>query len=495
MSGFWKFLVGGIVGGVVGFLVSPRRTPREPAALLRPGEGAGVESAERPRLVSAPLLEEEPFGQPASEPMQEVAREPWDAPAEALVEALEMREEEAGSPEVEEVLEEAILRADESTMAPPATEPPATWFLSGGSLPPATEIAESPGNDNSLGGRGEGIMLHEEREPEPVGVEFAEPGTGEGELELEEIEVEEEYVVPLWAEEPHVAEPEGAEAAEPGEPLLESGHTPQPDAATAETRIEETKQRLRAAHQAMLAAQRRAVETEDTQTVPPVVTGAVSQPEELQPAAEGAGLRRPAGEGEPEATHISAEARETFVTEMQASHDDLRARIEETRRRIKQELEQSFEMEPSDEGEADGDERASAISEPAVPERVEPESTAPSGRLVAESGEQELAQDGPSVTVPQETSLESASDFVAGEIEKLGADVGAGPEFDFEAMRRKIESTRNRLKSKAFDAMMAGETVLLERSDDGQAISAPAPPQVDKEVEETVESTLVEEEY
>ena len=60
-------------------------------------------------------------------------------------------------------------------------------------------------------------------------------------------------------------------------------------------------------------------------------------------------------------------------------------------------------------------------------------------------------------------------------------------------MRARIELTRSRLKAKAFDAMMAGETALLGR-DDGARSSGPVPSAgFDSEIEQTVDNTLREE--
>ena len=75
----------------------------------------------------------------------------------------------------------------------------------------------------------------------------------------------------------------------------------------------------------------------------------------------------------------------------------------------------------------------------------------------------------------------------------------AGPsatgEFDQEAMRRRIEETRSRLKAKAFDAMMSGEGALLGRDEGRSAPAQGNKVQVDTEVDSTIESTLTEEEF
>jgi hypothetical protein len=62
---------------------------------------------------------------------------------------------------------------------------------------------------------------------------------------------------------------------------------------------------------------------------------------------------------------------------------------------------------------------------------------------------------------------------------------------DYDAMRARIELTRSRLKAKAFDAMMAGESALLGRDPE----TSPAPARsatFDSEIEQTVDSTLRE---
>ena len=100
-------------------------------------------------------------------------------------------------------------------------------------------------------------------------------------------------------------------------------------------------------------------------------------------------------------------------------------------------------------------------------------------------------------------AFEAVPEMPAVIAEAAGADEAVGTEsvsdgaaeFDREAMRLRIETTRNRLKAKAFDAMLSGESSLLGRSTagetDGGARIADMP--VDSEVDETIESTLTEE--
>lgn len=135
---------------------------------------------------------------------------------------------------------------------------------------------------------------------------------------------------------------------------------------------------------------------------------------------------------------------------------DLRARIEDTRERIRRELELSF----------------AARSQQEAPSEPEP---APGP--IAEGGEPKAAPSG----VPSGAE---------------GVPRAPDGSFDQEAMRHRIEETRNRLKAKAFDAMMSGEASLLSRdSEAGQRASTAPPVSLDSEVAESIEKTLTEEEF
>lgn len=127
--------------------------------------------------------------------------------------------------------------------------------------------------------------------------------------------------------------------------------------------------------------------------------------------------------------------------------EDLRTRIEATRRRIRKELEQPFAPLPS---------------EHPVPER--------------------------SASEPVEDSVEFTLDEIPG-ASRERVDV------DYESVRRRIEQVRSRLKAKAFDAMMSGEATLLGR-DSGRPPTDkhPVGPVVDADIDQTIETTLREEE-
>lgn len=159
-------------------------------------------------------------------------------------------------------------------------------------------------------------------------------------------------------------------------------------------------------------------------------------------------------EAEPVVEPVPAEVSASPVDEVAAVESDLRARIEETRRRIQAELERPFRLD----------------SESAAPESV----PAPAGGAPA-----------------TETSHPEspARDL-------LQAELGETRTFDYEEMRRRIEETRSRLKAKAFDAILSGETALLSREGTSgtDVASSAASLKVDEEVEQSIESGLSQEE-
>lgn len=159
-------------------------------------------------------------------------------------------------------------------------------------------------------------------------------------------------------------------------------------------------------------------------------------------------------EAEPVAEPAPAEVSASPVDEVAAVESDLRARIEETRRRIQAELERPFRLD----------------SESAAPESV----PAPAGGA-------------PATETSQAES--PARDL-------LQAELGETRTFDYEEMRRRIEETRSRLKAKAFDAILSGETALLSREGTSgtDVASSAASLKVDEEVEQSIESGLSQEE-
>jgi len=152
--------------------------------------------------------------------------------------------------------------------------------------------------------------------------------------------------------------------------------------------------------------------------------------------------------------------------------DDLKARIEETRRRIRQELEQPFMS-----GGAAPDIADDWTFAPAVP----------AAELVAMQTESAgLESAGPEIAELSEASLP------IGDYE--GAETVTEEPVDYDSMKSRIESVRSRLKAKAFDAMMSGESALLGRDTEDAGHRRNVLPDVEPEVDETIETSLREEE-
>ena len=62
-------------------------------------------------------------------------------------------------------------------------------------------------------------------------------------------------------------------------------------------------------------------------------------------------------------------------------------------------------------------------------------------------------------------------------------------------LRRRIEETRARLKAKAFDAMMSGESALLGRDSGEKPVPKGDDLKLDGELESTIDESLSQEEY
>jgi hypothetical protein len=149
--------------------------------------------------------------------------------------------------------------------------------------------------------------------------------------------------------------------------------------------------------------------------------------------------------------------------------EDLKSRIEETRRRIREELEKPF-----------------AVVDDGSP-AIEPARSAPPAPAPAYASTPTPVIGGAMRVTPAPAS--GGTPAVPGTpAEAVTSENGA----DYDAMRARIELTRSRLKAKAFDAMMAGESALLGRDSDDSATAATRAAAFDSEIEQTVDTTLRE---
>ena len=169
-------------------------------------------------------------------------------------------------------------------------------------------------------------------------------------------------------------------------------------------------------------------------------------------------------EPEPEAEPTAEVVTEPEIEPSQAAAeaelgDDLKSRIEETRRRIREELEKPFAA--VDESPFPEPVRSVAAPAPVIGEAIRASAPAYGGARAQPAAPAEVASSG------------------------MGA--------DYDAMRSRIELTRSRLKAKAFDAMMAGEAALLGRAEDQQGGATRPAASFDSEIEQTVDNTLREE--
>ena len=102
--------------------------------------------------------------------------------------------------------------------------------------------------------------------------------------------------------------------------------------------------------------------------------------------------------------------------------------------------------------------------------------------------EQPVAEAEPVVEEPEAQEPAAAE---APEVEE-SATTGS---IDQAEMRRRIEETRARLKAKAFDAMMSGESALLSRDSGEKPVPRGDALDVDSETESALDESLSQEEY
>ena len=70
-----------------------------------------------------------------------------------------------------------------------------------------------------------------------------------------------------------------------------------------------------------------------------------------------------------------------------------------------------------------------------------------------------------------------------------------GGTIDQAEMRRRIEETRARLKAKAFDAMMSGESALLRHGTGTRPVPSAPDARVEPEIDSTIDKSLTQEDF
>lgn len=196
---------------------------------------------------------------------------------------------------------------------------------------------------------------------------------------------------------------------------------------------------------------------------------------------------------------------------------DLDSRIEETRRQVEEHLEEP-------------------VTAPAEATRVEidvaeaPEILLEAETIVAPDEENMVVETAPEIEdAPAVESLETSNEVAeeavetedivaeeAGELATLGTPVEGEPtigeetpvrtdveadaggpvpsQIDREEMRRRIDETRARLKAKAFDAMISGETFIEPETEEAVREKKPgSEARIDKDLEEQIDRSLKEE--
>ncbi|GAB4249630.1 MAG: hypothetical protein Kow00122_07120 [Thermoleophilia bacterium] len=501
MRGLGKFLFGGLLGAIFGFLVSPKRAQRVRDALL--GKDLPLESRVGLEPVSAPQIggpgEAEPrfpagVGEspaavtpPGGESPSPVAAAPPVTAAPPVAGPLAPAPP-AASP-VEPVMAEpervSFEPEERVSFEPEAVREYEPAFPFAPAIPAAYEAEPEPAPADEPPYRAPAA------EPAPAEPLAAEPAAAAEPAPAEPLAAEPLAAEPAAAE-PLAAEPlptpaTGEDASEPlvavvpeilDEPIAPPAWSAPP------VEIEEV---LREEGTPLREVER--VMSEEPAAEAPTGTEPLIRAEPLISTEPPTGTEAPTGTEPPTGTAVTPPL----------APADLKARIEETRRRIQRELEHPF-GEPSLAGPSDGFGVAAeaarwtagtAEGESAVLEEPEAEELEPPPVVLEPAAEPDIQP----VAAPARFDVEAEVESLMAEEEKGPAAGHSGPVFDHEAMRRRIEETRNRLKAKAFDAMMSGEAALLARNSRSvpETPGVGHSPAVDEEVDETIESTLTEE--
>lgn len=169
----------------------------------------------------------------------------------------------------------------------------------------------------------------------------------------------------------------------------------------------------------------------------------------------------------------------------------LEERVEESRREVEAELSKTV----PDVAEVEAEIAAEAAVEEAAEEEAEDEAEAGPEEAAAEEAEDE-AEAGepdtePAVEVDEKLVALDAGD--SEEVSPIDQSDAIRPAVDRDVMRQRIEETRSRLKAKAFDSMVEGET-LIATGDEGVSMGDNGgDPGLDDETDEMIDQLLEEE--
>ena len=254
---------------------------------------------------------------------------------------------------------------------------------------------------------------------------------------------------------------------------------------------------------------------------PPVVEPAFEEPAFEEPAiVEEAAVVEEVVVEEPAVAEEEAVVEEAAVVEEEAevveeaTSEDLRVRIEETRTAVETDIAQPFASVAAEEAVVE-----EAVVEEAAAEEAVVDEAAAEEAVVEEAPAREAVEglvadmtSGPVAVVDEEASAEAAAEVeeieaAAGEEAQVEKSVAEEPVAEEEPearedgtinqaeMRRRIEETRARLKAKAFDAMMSGESALLSRDSGDKPVPKGDDVKLDGELESTIDESLSQEEY
>ena len=205
----------------------------------------------------------------------------------------------------------------------------------------------------------------------------------------------------------------------------------------------------------------------------PVTETAAPALEEETPFSEPAPAPAPAASRVPEGPKPEFRTAPATAADEAALGEDLKSRIEETRRRIREELEKPFAAVDDEPPAIESVRSAPPVTPPAY-------ASAPTPVIGEAMRVTPVPANGGGPALPETPA------------EAVASENGA----DYDAMRARIELTRSRLKAKAFDAMISGESALLGRdSDEESAAAARRAAAFDSEIEQTVDTTLREDDH